>query len=131
MHKQISPGDQVKHSFAVTPEDLAVFQGSTVHKVCSTFTLAREIEWTSRQFILLMKREDEEGIGTQLTINHVSPAFLNSTVDITASVQRFANHNLICTYQARVGNRLIAEGTTGQKLLKKSRIKEIFSTFSK
>ncbi|MEM6522934.1 MAG: hypothetical protein AAGF85_09255 [Bacteroidota bacterium] len=131
MRKLISVGDQLKHSFQVKSEDLATFEGVTVHRVCSTFVLAREIEWASRQFVLMTKSDDEEGIGTQLTINHRSPAFLGSTVVITTNLKGFTENQLICTFQSKVGDRIIAEGTTGQKLLKKSRIKEIFSTFEK
>ncbi|MEM6361083.1 MAG: hypothetical protein AAF149_05005 [Bacteroidota bacterium] len=129
MCKQISSGDQITHTFQVKPEDLATFQDSNVHEVCSTFALAREIEWCSRKFVLKIKDDDHEGIGIKLNINHKSPAFLNNTVEIIASVQSFIENELICFFEARVGARIIADGITGQKLLKKSRIKEIFSTF--
>lgn len=122
-------GDRVKHSFVVKSSDLASFQGSNVHQVCSTFALAREIEWCSRQFVLKHKSEDEEGIGTKLHINHLSPAFLHAEVIIEAKVQSFEKNILICTFEAKVDSRIIADGITGQKVLKKSSIKEIFSTF--
>ena len=50
------------------------FSGKVVHPVCATFALARDIEWTTRQFVLQMRDDDEEGIGTMLTIDHRSPA---------------------------------------------------------
>lgn len=129
MKEIFKTGDKKQYSFTVKPEDVAAFHGKTVHNVCSTFVLAREIEWSTRLFVLEMKDEDEEGVGTQLDIRHRGPAFVGETVEIDAEVVSFTNSELICNYEARVGDRLIAKGKTGQKILKKNSIKELFSTF--
>jgi fluoroacetyl-CoA thioesterase len=70
------PGDKKRLAYRVKREDVAAFQGEVVHPVCSTFTLAREVEWATRQFVLEMREPHEEGIGTQLVIDHKSPAFV-------------------------------------------------------
>lgn len=129
MKEIFKPGDKKHYTFIVKPEDVAAFHGKTVHNVCSTFVLAREIEWSTRLFVLEMKDEDEEGVGTQLDIRHKGPAFVGEKVEIVAEVCDFSNNELICSYEARVADRLIAQGKTGQKILKKNRIKELFSTF--
>ena len=64
--------------------DIAKFEGKTVHPVCSTFALAAYIEWSSRLFVLEMKEEDGEGIGTSLTIYHKSAALVNEELEIEA-----------------------------------------------
>jgi len=129
MKRIFSKGDKKVHTFTVGEGDVAAFQGHVVHNVCSTFVLAREIEWSTRLFVLEMTDEDEEGVGTELDIKHKSPAFVGEKVEIHAEVTSFDNHELICNYAARVGDRVIAEGITGQKILKKDKIKKIFSTF--
>lgn len=129
MNKLFKKGDKKQYSFTVNGQDVARFHGETVHNVCSTFVLAREIEWATRLFVLEMTEDDEEGVGTMLDIKHKSPAFVGETVLIEAEVERFENHELICNYAAKVQQRLVAVGQTGQKILKKDKIKEIFSTF--
>jgi predicted thioesterase len=118
---------QQEHRYTVQPQDVAAFQGEVVHPVCSTFVLAREIEWTTRLFVLEMKEDDEEGIGTQVSIDHKSPAFVGEEIIFTARIESLHDHELICSYTAMVHNRLIARGQTGQKILKKETLKRIFT----
>lgn len=115
-------GDTTALEFTVTPADLAQFNGVVVHPFYATFSLGRDVEWTCRQFVLAMKEEDEEGIGTFLNIQHKSPAFLGETVTITAEICRLEGHSIDCTFKVCVGERLIAEGEQGQKILKKTKI---------
>lgn len=118
---------QQEHRYTVQPQDVAAFHGEVVHPVCSTFVLAREIEWTTRLFVLEMKEDDEEGIGTQVSIDHKSPAFVGEEIIFTAQIESLRDHELICSYKAMAGNRLIATGQTGQKILKKETLKGIFT----
>ncbi|MDH5474768.1 MAG: hypothetical protein OEX22_03670 [Cyclobacteriaceae bacterium] len=127
MKKKINIGDVKIHRKKVSHDDLASFNGEVVHAVCSTFALAREIEWTSRLFVLDIKEEDEEGVGTKLLINHQSPAFMGDLVEIEAVVDSFSNNELICDYTAKVGERVIATGSTGQKIIKNKKIEKLFS----
>jgi fluoroacetyl-CoA thioesterase len=58
--------------------------------------------------------------------NHKGPAFSGETITITATViKTLERHELICTYEVSVGERLIAEGETGQKILKKEKINQL------
>jgi fluoroacetyl-CoA thioesterase len=123
-----SPGDSKSHTFVVQEQDTATFESGTVHPVCATFTLAREIEWASRLFVLDMKDEEEEGIGTMLLINHEGPARVGSQVHITATVQSQVKNELICSFVARVGDRVVARGETGQKIIKKEKLKMLFES---
>ncbi len=129
MKNLFKKGDSKQYTFTVAAQDVARFHGETVHNVCSTFVLAREIEWATRLFVLEMTDDDEEGVGTMLDIKHKSPAFVGETILVEAKVERFENNELICNYAAKVKDRLVAVGRTGQKILKKDKIKEIFSTF--
>lgn len=120
-------GDQKIYKKIVTQDDVATFNGKNVHPVCSTFALARDIEWSSRLFVLEMKEEDEEGIGTLLTIEHKSPALVGEEIEIIATVFSLEGNELICNYEAKVGKRRVAVGKTGQKVLKKEKVTRLFS----
>ena len=128
MKNCFKPGDKKLHHKIVSEADYAQFESGLVHPVCSTFALAQAVEWAGRLFVLDLKEADEEGIGTMLLINHAGPAFINETIDIEAVVKSLERNELICTYEARVGERLIAFGETGQKILKKEKINKLFQT---
>jgi fluoroacetyl-CoA thioesterase len=127
MKSNFKPGDQKTFKKCVTEHDLAAFHGKLLHSVCSTFSLARDFEWASRLFFIEMKEDDEEGVGTFLTIDHKSPAFVGEEITFTATIVKLEKNELTCTIESSVNGRLIAVGTTGQKMLKKDRLKKLFS----
>jgi predicted thioesterase len=110
----------------VEESDCAIFNGELLHRVCSTFSLARDFEWSSRLFFLEMKDDDEEGVGTMLSIDHKSPAFVGEEILFTATVEKVEKNELICTIEAKVSSRQIATGKTGQKMLKKEKLSALF-----
>jgi predicted thioesterase len=111
----------------VSDLDFPVFKDKTIHNVCSTYSLAREIEWTTRLFVLDMIDEDEEGIGTMLEIDHLAPALEGQEIKIEANLESVHGKELICSYTVSVDGRTIAKGKTGQKILKKDKLLRIFS----
>lgn len=119
-------GDVKEYRTVVTSQDVAAFHGVTVHEVCSTFALAREVEWTTRLFVLDMKDAGEEGIGTFLEIRHEGPAFIGEEIVIKGVYEAMAGVELRCSFEARVGERIIARGKTGQKILTLEKIRSIF-----
>ena len=126
MKRLFNKGDKKIYHSVVGEEDVASFEGEVVHHVCSTFALAREIEWATRQYVLEMKEEHEEGVGTMIRIDHKGPAFVGETLEISSIVDSFENNHLICSYEVRVRDQVIASGETGQKILDKTRFEEIF-----
>lgn len=121
------PGDRKQTTYVVQETDVAAFGGQVVHPVCSTFALAREAEWAGRQFVLEMRDMREEGIGTQLVIDHKSPAFVGEEIVLTATVEKIENHEIICAFEATVNGRIIATGKTGQKILSREKIDRLFA----
>lgn len=115
------------HYYKVSGQDFPTFKDKIIHKVCSTYTLAREIEWTTRLFVIDMLEEDEEGIGTMLQIDHLAPALEGEEIKIEAYVESVKGKELICSYTVFVDDRIIAKGKTGQKILKKDKLSQIFS----
>lgn len=106
----------------VSNEDLATFETGNVHPFYSTFSLGRDVEWACRQFVLEMKEDDEEGIGTFLNISHKSPALLGDIVEIRAMLSELEGNTVNCSFVVMVSDRLVAEGTQGQKILKKEKV---------
>lgn len=127
MKNIFSVGDKKEYKHIVQQTDVASFHNTVVHDVYATFALARDIEWTTRLFVLDMIDEDEEGIGTFLSVEHKSPAFVGEEINYSARVHQINGHELICLYEAKVGARVIATGKTGQKILKKKKINTLFS----
>ena len=119
-------GDTKTFTRRVRPEDTATFDAGEVHPVYATFCMVRDAEWVSRLFVLEMKDEDEEGIGTFITAKHNSPALVGEDVIFEATILKLDKNGIICSYIAICGDRVIAEGETGQKILKKERIEKMF-----
>jgi predicted thioesterase len=126
MKKIFKVGDKKEHRKAVAKEDFASFHGEVVHSVCSTFTLAREFEWTTRQFVLDMQDENEEGVGTFVNVIHHAPAFEGDEILYEGIIDEINDHEIICSVNAYVGEKLIASGKTGQKFFTREKIKKIF-----
>lgn len=122
MKRIFSIGDKKVYRKTISQQDLAAFHGELLHAVYATFALARDFEWSSRLFFVEMKEEDEEGVGTYLEVFHRSPAFAGEEVVVTATVDKLEGNELICRIEARVGDRLVADGRTGQRMLKKDRL---------
>jgi predicted thioesterase len=126
MISKFQPGDKKQYYKKVKQDDVAAFDSGEVHPVYSTFALARDVEWAGRLFVLEMKEDDEEGIGTSLSIEHRAPAFVGEEVSIESSVLSINKNEIICKYEVYVGDRLVARGTQGQKILKKAVLEEKF-----
>ena len=119
-------GSQKYYSKLVEQADCASFNNCLVHPVYATFALGRDAEWACRLFVLEMKEEEEEGIGTFLNISHKSPALLGSIVEFTSTVKSIHKNEIICSFIAKVGNRIIAEGEQGQKIITKQKLEKLF-----
>lgn len=128
MKNPFKPGDTKVFRHTVTTEDAARFESGQVHPVYSTFALARDAEWSGRLFVLEMKEEGEEGIGTGITVEHLSPALQGEEVIFTATLTAVNRNEIVNDYEARVGERLIARGTQRQKILRKEKLEALFAS---
>lgn len=128
MKQPFSVGDQLRFTHKVLPADSARFESGEVHAVYSTFALARDAEWSGRLFVLEMKEEGEEGIGTSITVNHQSPALIGQEVVFTATLEEVNRNEVVTSYEARVGRRIIATGRQSQKIVRKEKLEQLFSS---
>ena len=123
-------GDVKKFVHVVSEADIARFESGEVHSVYSTFALARDAEWSGRLFVLEMKEAGEEGIGTGITVNHRSPALIGQEVLYTATLIEVNKNEVVIDYVATVGDRIIADGRTWQKILKKEKLDRFFESLA-
>ena len=128
MKQPFKIGDTKTFIHVVSEADTARFESGEVHSVYSTFALAREAEWSGRLFVLDMKEEGEEGIGTGITVKHSSPALIGSEVEFTAVLLEVNRNEVVTDYTAKVGKRLIAEGRQWQKILKREKLHSLFNS---
>lgn len=127
MKNPFKKGDSKEYRIVVSENDIAKFESGVVHNVFSTFALCKAAEWSGRLFVLEMKEEGEEGIGTSISIQHKSPAFVNDELVFTATFEEIKDSGeIINSFEAKVGERLIASGTQGQRVLPKDKIDSIF-----
>lgn len=133
MKALFQPGDKKTFERRVGAEDTANFTeqahmegGGHIHPVYSTYALARDAEWACRLFVLEMKEAGEEGIGTMVTVKHLSPALIGSNVKFEATVKSIRGNEIICSWTAEVDRRAIATGEQGQKILRKESLAKLF-----
>lgn len=126
MKNPFSIGAQKEYRHTVTPADFARFDTGEVHAVYATFSLARDAEWSGRLFVLDMKEETEEGIGTGITVVHQSPAVAGDEVVFTATLTAVNGNEVVTEYIAQVGNRIIATGEQKQKIVLKEKLNRLF-----
>ncbi|MEZ4825647.1 MAG: hypothetical protein R3C61_05030 [Bacteroidia bacterium] len=120
MKNPFQPGDTQIYKTQVTDEKLARFETGLVHPVYSTFALGRDAEWTCRLFVLEMLEPGEEGVGSYLSISHLSPAPLHAKVRIVATLESVNGREVVCNYEVFWGEKKIATGKQIQKIIRKS-----------
>jgi predicted thioesterase len=130
MQNPFKKGDIKTFTKIVLPNEIAKFESGTVHEVYSTFSIAKDAEWSGRLFVLEMKEDGEEGIGTKISVEHKSPAFVGEEIKFVATFDEVTERGeIITSFKAFCGDRLIAKGSQGQRILLKSMIEEKFKEF--
>ena len=114
----------------VKANETATFESGEVHPFYATFALGKDAEWVWRLFVLEMKEAHEEGIGTFLHINHASPAMVHDEVIFESVLEQVNGNEIVCSFTAKVKDRLIASGKTGQKILKKEKLERLIQQVS-
>jgi predicted thioesterase len=127
MQNPFQKGDTKTFFKIVLANEIAQFDSGLVHEVYATFSIAKDAEWSGRLFVLEMKAEDEEGIGTKISVEHKSPAFVGDEIQFIATFEEVTERGeIITSFQAFCGDRLIAKGIQGQRILLKSLLEEKF-----
>src|SRR5699024_12441880 len=97
---------------------------SAVHPVSPTVAMVYHMEWVSRKIILPLREEHEEGMGGAVTLKHVSPSPLGSTVTLTATLIGYEGTKVMTDVKAYNDAGLIGKGEVTQIILPKEVIAE-------
>ncbi|WP_223701864.1 thioesterase family protein [Sutcliffiella deserti] len=130
MKPGLTVGMKFSMNVKVTKEMFAQFEGEVVHPVYSTAMMVYHMEWVSRQLLLPYLKEEEEGMGAKVTVNHVSPAPEGSMLEIQAKVIS-CNQNVLKTeVHVNDSEKTVGTGEVTQIVLTKSKISRLISNSS-
>lgn len=113
--------------FKVTSEMCPAFDGHVVHRVCSTWSIVHYMELAGRRVLLPHLEEDEEGVGSHVTCDHLGPAPVGAEVRVTATATKVSERELVCECVAYRGDKRIATGTTVQRIFPKAVLERILN----
>lgn len=120
MKPTLKVGNSAEVTVTVTQEMCPAFDGVIVHHVYSTWSMAHHMELAARMVLAPHLEDHEEGIGSHLSIDHVSPAPLGHRVRIIATAVELHGTTLACQVIAYDGERIIGRGRQVQRILPKA-----------
>lgn len=113
----------------VTEQMCPAFDGVVVHRVYSTWSLAHHMELAARKVLAPYLEEDEEGLGTHLSVEHLSLTLVGKTVRVVAEASAVGSDRVVCDVRAYEGDRLIARGSQTQRVLLKESIRNLMEKY--
>ena len=127
MKPSLKIGNTAEVTTIVTEDMCPAFDGIVVHRVYSTWSMAHHMELAARKVLKDHLDDEEEGIGSHLSIDHLAPAPLGSTVRVVAEAVELSGHTLICditAYHVRTDGtqRTIGRGRQVQRVLPKTKL---------
>ena len=131
MKPTLQVGNTADVEIFVTPDMCPAFDGIVVHKVYSTWSMAHHMEIAARKVLAPHLEEHEEGIGRHLSIEHLAPAAVGTTVRIQAEAVALDEQSLTCDVKAWSGDTLIGCGSQIQRVLPKDALKKIIDKASR
>lgn len=125
MKPALQPGVSAEVSALVTEDMCPSFEGVLVHRVYSTWSLAHHMELAARKVLAPHLEEHEEGIGSHLSVDHLSPTPVGKTVRVVATCTEVDEQGVVCEVIAYEGERIIGRGKQIQRVLPKEVIQSL------
>ncbi len=125
MKPGFEPGLVRELAVVVTEDMCPAFGGEVLHRVYSTWSVAHHFELAARKVLVDFLEPHEEGIGSHLSIDHVSPCRVGRSVRVQAAlVEVTQDHHprVICDVRAYDGDRLLASGKQVQVVMDKEHL---------
>jgi predicted thioesterase len=119
------PGITREVQVVVTEDMCPAFDGVVVHRVCSTWSMAHQMEVTARKVLVDFLEPHEEGIGGHISIDHVAPIAVGKMLTVRATLAYVRRHFVWCDVSAYDGARLLATGRQLLVVLPKTKLAEI------
>lgn len=125
MKPTLKVGNTAEVTALVTEDMCPAFDGVIVHRVYSTWSMAHHMEVAARKVLSPCLQEDEEGIGSHISIDHLAPTPVGRTVRIVARAVEVSETTLVCEVKAYDGDRLVGRGRQIQRVLPKKKLKSL------
>jgi predicted thioesterase len=131
MKPSLAVGNTAVVTITVTQDMCPAFDGIVVHRVYSTWSMAHHMELAARKVLAPHLDEDEEGIGSHLSIDHIGPTPVGETVRVTAEAVELGRSTLVCSvtaYHVRPDDeRIVGQGTQTQRILPRKKLKSLIA----
>jgi len=136
MKPTLQVGNAADVTITVTREMCPAFDSVVVHYVYSTWSMAHHMELAARAVLAPHLDEDEEGIGSHLSIDHIAPTPMGHTVRVHAEATELSESTLVCDITAyhvhRDGSEsVVGRGKQVQRVLPKEKLRAIIERASK
>ncbi|KPB06507.1 thioesterase family protein [Bacillus sp. CHD6a] len=122
MKRQLTLGTKHSIQITVTNKMFAQFEGELIHPVYSTAMMVYHMEWVSRQMILEILEETEEGMGAEVKVKHLAPATEGTMLTLEATVVGLKKNFIITKVLIFSEDRVVGEGEVTQVVLPKRKI---------
>lgn len=122
MKPGFEPGIRREISVVITPDMCPAFDGVVVHPVYSTWSVAHHMEIAARKVLVDFLEDHEEGIGSHVSVDHLSPCGVGKTVRVCATltaIEQDHHTRVTCHCTAHEGDRLLARGQQVQVVMSK------------
>ncbi|NQW30018.1 MAG: hypothetical protein HQ472_05845 [Ignavibacteria bacterium] len=124
--------NEVKHgvgelSIIVTKQMTAELDGTEIHPLYSTFWIAKHAETAARKAIELFFDENEDAVGSELSIQHLAMAPVGAQIHLKAAVVNVTGRRITCEFEVwqMQPPKLIARGTQVQVVVTLGKIQEM------
>ncbi len=123
MKPGFEPGIVRELTIVVTEDMCPAFDGVVIHRCCSTWSVAHHFEVAARKVLVDYLEDDEEGIGTHVSVDHLAPCPIGCTVRVRAELTEVSDRQVVCELAAFDGARLVARGKQVQVVMNKDQLK--------
>ncbi len=130
MKPSLKVGNTAEVTALVTEAMCPAFDGVIVHRLYSTWSMAHHMELAARKLLAPHLDQDEEGIGSSLSIEHLAPTAVGHTVRIVAEAIDVDDTTVVCALTAYDGDRLVGRGRQVQRVLPKHKLKALIERAS-
>ncbi len=121
------PGIVRELEVLVTADMCPAFDGIVVHRCYSTWSVAHHFELAARKVLADFLDDEEEGIGSHVSVEHLAPCPVGRTVRVRAELKEIQDHRhtrVICDVTVCDGDRLLARGRQVQVVMNKAKLKD-------
>jgi predicted thioesterase len=132
MKPSLQIGSTAQITITVTEDMCPAFDGVVVHRVYSTWSMAHHMELAARKVLKDHLEDDEEGIGSHLSIDHLAPVPVGRRVRVTAEAVEIDPTTLVCdmiVYHIRPGRdeKVVGTGKQVQRILPKRKLEALIA----